>query len=385
MAYFDYAATSPMHEAIIEAWTNAVHVRGNASATHRDGQHSRLMWEEGRDKIAAAIGALPFDVTVTGSGTEAINLAIKGLFWGRNGTPASREAGAPLPRPRILTTEAEHHAALDAIHWLVEAEGAFVDFVRVDDTGTIDLGDMEAKLDDDVALMTTLWTNNEVGTIQPVAQIVALAEAAKVPVHLDAVATLGYTPIDFARSGLAALSVSAHKIGGPVGVGALAVSRSWPIVPLIHGGSQQRLRSGSLDAAGVFAAGVAAERATANIAANAARLSTLRDRLLTGILATIPTAIVRGHHTNRTAGNVHVTVPGLDSVSALFLLDEAGHAASAGSACQAGVQSPSHVLRAMGIADSEGPLRFTLGLENSEAEIDALLEVLPTIVARATH
>lgn len=385
MAYFDYAATSPMHEAIIEAWTNAVHVRGNASATHRDGQHSRLMWEEGRDKIAAAIGALPFDVTVTGSGTEAINLAIKGLFWGRNGTPASREAGAPLPRPRILTTEAEHHAALDAIHWLVEAEGAFVDFVRVDDTGTIDLGDLEAKLDDDVALMTTLWTNNEVGTIQPVAQIVALAEAAKVPVHLDAVATLGYTPIDFARSGLAALSVSAHKIGGPVGVGALAVSRSWPIVPLIHGGSQQRLRSGSLDAAGVFAAGVAAERATANIAANAARLSTLRDRLLTGILATIPTAIVRGHETNRTAGNVHVTVPGLDSVSALFLLDEAGHAASAGSACQAGVQSPSHVLRAMGIADSEGPLRFTLGLENSEAEIDALLEVLPTIVARATH
>jgi cysteine desulfurase len=385
MAYFDYAATSPMHEAIIEAWTNAVHVRGNASATHRDGQHSRLMWEEGRDKIAAAIGALPFDVTVTGSGTEAINLAIKGLFWGRNGTPASREVGAPLPRPRILTTEAEHHAALDAIHWLVEAEGAFVDFVRVDDTGTIDLGDLEAKLGDDVALMTTLWTNNEVGTIQPVAQIVALAEAAKVPVHLDAVATLGYTPIDFARSGLAALSVSAHKIGGPVGVGALAVSRSWPIVPLIHGGSQQRLRSGSLDAAGVFAAGVAAERATADIAANAARLSTLRDRLLTGIRATIPTAIVRGHETNRTAGNVHVTVPGLDSVSALFLLDEAGHAASAGSACQAGVQSPSHVLRAMGIADSEGPLRFTLGLENSEAEIDALLEVLPTIVARATH
>ncbi len=385
MAYFDYAATSPMHEAIIEAWTNAVHVRGNASATHRDGQHSRLMWEEGRDKIAAAIGALPFDVTVTGSGTEAINLAIKGLFWGRNGTPASREVGAPLPRPRILTTEAEHHAALDAIHWLVEAEGAFVDFVRVDDTGTIDLGDLEAKLGDDVALMTTLWTNNEVGTIQPVSQIVALAEAAKVPVHLDAVATLGYTPIDFARSGLAALSVSAHKIGGPVGVGALAVSRSWPIVPLIHGGSQQRLRSGSLDAAGVFAAGVAAERATADIAANAARLSTLRDRLLTGIRATIPTAIVRGHETNRTAGNVHVTVPGLDSVSALFLLDEAGHAASAGSACQAGVQSPSHVLRAMGIADSEGPLRFTLGLENSEAEIDALLEVLPTIVARATH
>jgi len=385
MAYFDYAATSPMHDDVIDAWTHAVHLRGNASATHRDGQKSRLMWEEGRDKIAASIGALPFDVTVTGSGTEAINLAIKGLFWGRNGTPASREIGAPLPRPRILTTEAEHHAALDAIHWLVEAEGAIVDFVRVDDTGTIDLGDLAAKLGDDVALVTTLWTNNEVGTIQPVSEIVALAEKANVPVHLDAVATLGYTPIDFAQSGLAGLSVSAHKIGGPVGVGALAMSRSWPVVPLIHGGSQQRLRSGSLDAAGVFAAGVAAERATADIAANAARLSALRDRLVTGIRATIPTAVLRGHHSNRTPGNAHVTIPGLDSVSALFLLDEAGHAASAGSACQAGVQSPSHVLRAMGVADSEGPLRFTLGLENSEAEIDALLEVLPTIVARATH
>jgi cysteine desulfurase len=385
MAYFDYAATSPMHNAVIDAWTRAVLLRGNASATHRDGQKSRLMWEEGRDKIAASIGALPFDVTVTGSGTEAINLAIKGLFWGRNGTPASREIGASLPRPRILTTEAEHHAALDAIHWLVEAEGAIVDFVGVDDTGTIDLKDLASKLSDDVALVTTLWTNNEVGTIQPVSEIVALAEKANVPVHLDAVATLGYTPIDFARSGLAALSVSAHKIGGPVGVGALAMSRSWPVVPLIHGGSQQRLRSGSLDAAGVFAAGIAAERATADIAANAARLSALRDRLLTGIRAAIPTAVVRGHHINRTPGNAHVTVPGLDSVSALFLLDEAGHAASAGSACQAGVQSPSHVLRAMGVADSEGPLRFTLGLENSEAEIDALLEVLPTIVARATH
>ena len=385
MAYFDHAATTPMSTAVIDAWTSAVRVRGNPSATHRDGQKSRLMWEEGRDKLAAAIGALPFDVTVTGSGTEAINLAIKGLFWGRNGTPATRDTGTAPSRPRILTTEAEHHAALNAIHWLVEAEGAIVDFVHVDNTGTIDLVDLESKLGDDVALITTLWTNNEVGTIQPIPEIVALAETFNVPVHLDAVATLGYTPIDFARSGLAALSISAHKVGGPVGVGALAMSRSWPIVPLIHGGSQQRLRSGSLDAAGVFAAGVAAEIATADVAGNASRLSTLRDRLVAGIQATIPTAVVRGHHANRTPGNVHVTVPGLDSVSALFLLDEAGHAVSAGSACQAGVQSPSHVLRAMGVADSEGPLRFTLGLDNTEAEIDALLQVLPGIVARATH
>ena len=385
MAYFDYAATSPMPTAVVDAWTRAVHQRGNASATHRDGQKSRLLWEEGRDKLAAAIGAVPFDVTLTGSGTEAINLAIKGLFWGRNGTPASREPGAPLPRPRILSTEAEHHAALDALHWLAEAEGAVIEFVRVDETGTVDIADLRAKLGPDVALFTTLWTNNEVGTIQPVAEIVAAATEHDVPVHLDAVATLGYTPIDFAGSGLAALSVSAHKVGGPVGVGALAVSRQWPVIPLIHGGSQQRLRSGSLDAAGVFAAGLAAEIATADLDAKAARLTALRDRLANGILESVPGATIRGHRTNRSPGNVHVTVHGMDSVSALFLLDEAGYSVSAGSACQAGVTAPSHVLRAMGVADSEGPLRFTLGLSNSEGEIDALLRLLPSVIARTTR
>ncbi len=373
-----------MPAAVIDAWTSAVHLRGNASAIHRDGQKSRLLWEEGRDQLSAAIGANPFDVTLTGSGTEAINLAIKGLFWGRNGTPAEREPGAALPRPRVLTTEAEHHAALDTVHWLAQAEGAIVEFVRVDETGTVDLADLAAKLGDDVALVTTLWTNNEVGTIQPVAEIVALASAAGVPVHLDAVATLGYTAIDFANSGLAALSVSAHKVGGPVGVGALAVSRDWSIIPLIHGGSQQRLRSGSLDAAGVFAAGLAAQIATSAIDTKAARLSALRDRLATGILAAVPGATLRGHATNRSPGNVHVTIPGLNSASALFLLDEAGHSVSAGSACTAGVHAPSHVLRAMDVADDEGALRFTLGLENSESDIDALLRILPSIVARTT-
>ncbi|MFM6968757.1 MAG: cysteine desulfurase family protein [Microbacteriaceae bacterium] len=385
MAYFDFAATSPMPEVVIDAWTSAVHQRGNASATHRDGQKSRLLWEEGRDKIAAAIGARAFDVTLTGSGTEAINLAIKGLFWGRNGTPAAREPEAELPKPRILSTEVEHHAALDALHWLAEAEGAVIDFVRVDEDGTVDLADLAAKLGPDVALFTTLWTNNEVGTIQPVADIVALATEHGVPVHLDAVATLGYTLIDFDNSGLAALSVSAHKVGGPVGVGALAVARSAAIVPLIHGGSQQRLRSGSLDAAGVFAAGVAAELATADVAGKAAKLTALRDKLASGILAAIPTATIRGHRTNRSPGNLHITIPGLDSASALFLLDEAGYAVSAGSACQAGVQSSSHVLRAMGVDPSHGPLRFTLGLSNTDAEIDALLELLPSVVARTTR
>jgi cysteine desulfurase len=374
-----------MPAAVIDAWTEAVHQRGNASATHRDGQKSRLVWEAGRDKIAAAIGAAPFDVTLTGSGTEAINLAIKGLFEGRNGPRATRDKDTPLPFPRILLTRAEHQAALDAVHWLGASEGAIVEFVRVDERGTIDLDDLAARLGPDVALVTALWTNNEVGTIQPVAEIVAAAAVHDVPVHLDAVATLGYTVIDFRTSGLAALSISAHKVGGPVGVGALAVSRTAPIVPMIHGGSQQRLRSGSLDAAGVFAAGCAVEIATADITAKAARLRTLRDRLADGILATVPGASIRGHLEQRSPGNVHVTVPGLESASALFLLDEAGFAVSAGSACEAGVEAPSHVLLAMGLSEKDGPLRFTLGLSNTEDEIDALLDVLPAIVARTTR
>lgn len=376
MAYFDCAATAPMPDEVIEAWTFAVKQRGNASAVHRDGQHSRLLWEEGREAVARSLGANPFDVTMTGSGTEAINLAIKGLFWGRN-------QGAS--RPRIITTRIEHHAALDAVQWLADFEGAVVEYVDVDSNGAIVLDDFRARLGDDVALVTTLWVNNEVGTILDVPAIVGAAAEHGVPVHLDGVAAWGYLPIDFANSGLAALSVSAHKIGGPVSVGALAVDRQWTVVPSIHGGSQQRLRSGSLDVAGVYAAGVAARLATADIPHTSEHLQRLTDRLRDGIASAIPAARFRGHPTDRSPANVHITVPGLDSVSALFLLDEQGHAVSAGSACTAGVTSPSHVLHAMGVDDSEGPLRFTIGKRTTESDIDELLDVLPAIVARTTH
>lgn len=376
MAYFDCAATAPMPDEVIEAWTFAVKQRGNASAVHRDGQHSRLLWEEGREAVAKSLGANPFDVTMTGSGTEAINLAIKGLYWGRNKDAA---------RARILTTRAEHHAALDAVQWLADHEGAVVEYIDVDSNGSIVDEDLRARLGDDVALVTTLWVNNEVGTILDVQGIVAVAAEHWVPVHVDAVAAWGYLPINFAASGLAALSVSAHKIGGPVGVGALAVDRSWVVVPSIHGGSQQRLRSGSLDVDGVYAAGVAATLATSDIDSTADRLTQLTSRLRHGILSAIPSAVLRGHPTDRSPANVHITVPSLDSVSALFLLDELGHSVSAGSACTAGVTAPSHVLHAMGVADSEGPLRFTIGKRTTEADIDELLEVLPGIVARTTH
>jgi cysteine desulfurase len=376
MAYFDCAATAPMSDEVIEAWTFAVKQRGNASAVHRDGQHSRLLWEEGREAVAKSIGATPFDVTMTGSGTEAINLAIKGLYWGRN------KDGS---RPRILTTRAEHHAALDAVQWLADSEGATVEYVAVDPNGAVDIDDLRAKLGSDVAVFTTLWVNNEVGTINDVDAIVAAAREHDVPVHMDAVAAWGHVPIDFAASGLAALSVSAHKIGGPVSVGALAVARGWNIVPSIHGGSQQRLRSGSLDVAGVYAAGVAARLATADMDRSTAHMRDMTGRLREGLVAEVPQAILRGHPTRRSPSNLHITVPGLDSVSALFLLDEAGHAVSAGSACQAGVTAPSHVLHAMGVDDGEGPLRFTVGPRTTTADVDALLEVLPGIIARTTH
>jgi cysteine desulfurase len=373
VAYFDFAATAPVLDEVIAAWEFAVRQPGNASATHRDGQKSRLLWEEGRENIARSFGAKPFDVTMTGSGTEAINLAIKGLFWGRN---------ADATRPRIVTTETEHHAALHTVNWLVDHESAVVDFVAVDEYGLIDLDDLRAKLDDDVALVTTLWVSNEIGTIQPIDEIVALALEKGIPVHADAVAAWGHIPLDFDASGLAAMSVSAHKIGGPVGVGAVAVARGWNVVPSIHGGSQQRLRSGSLDVAGTYAAGVAAGRALNHVREHGDRMRSLANRLAAGLRDSIPGVVFRGHPTSRTVDNVHITVPGLDTVSAMFLLDELGHFVSAGSACQAGVNSPSHVLRAIGVADSEGPLRFTLGPSTTESDIDEVLAVLPGIIAR---
>ena len=372
--YFDYAATTPMPEAVIEAWVMATRMVGNASAVHRHGQETRLLWEQGREMVAKSIGAKPFDVTMTGSGTEAINTAIKGFYGSR-----SKSAGK-----KILSTEAEHHATLDTLHWLGKNTDAEIVFVRVDSNGTIDLEDLAAKLGPDVALLTTLWTNNEVGTIQPVKEMVSLAAEHGVPVHLDAVATLGYNPMNFEESGVAALSVSAHKVGGPISVGALAVARGWQIEALVHGGSQQRLRSGSLDAPGVYAAGVAMELATTLQSERNQRLQKLRDRLAKGLFAAVPGATLRGHPAQRSPGNLHVTVGNMDSASALLLLDQAGFAVSAGSACQAGVAGPSHVLRAMGIPDDESPLRFTLGHDTTESEVDELIATIGDVVKQAS-
>ncbi|HEY2643315.1 MAG TPA: cysteine desulfurase family protein [Galbitalea sp.] len=388
--YLDHAATTPMSPAVLAAYVSALTVVGNPSSIHSQGQNAKRMLEEAREQVAASVGADAVEVTFTSGGTESINLAIKGLYWARNavvGRVAPDEvARLSRPRPRVLITAAEHHATLDAAAWLESHESATVEFIPVDSLGRIDLAALESMLGDDVALVSVLLANNEVGTLQPVDDVVALASRFGVPVHCDAVAAYGYVPIDFHASGLAAMSLSAHKIAGPVGVGALVIARTATVTPLIHGGNQQRARSGTQDAAGAVAFGVAAELAAEGIAARQARLRELRDRLITGIHSAVPTAILRGDPVDRLAGNVHFTFPGCEGDSLLFLLDVAGFSVSTGSACQAGVPEASHVLIAMGLseADARGALRITLGEETTEAEIDAFVAALPEAVARAT-
>jgi len=371
--YLDHAATTPMLPSVLTAYISALGLVGNPSSIHSQGQQAKRMLEEAREQVAASLGADSVEVTFTSGGTEAINLAVKGLFWARQGRSS-------LSRPRILVSRAEHHATIDAVEWLEQHEGAVIDWVPVSSTGLIDLDYVAAALADDVALVTVLWANNEVGTIQPVAALVALAEAHGVPVHCDAVSAYGHVPIDFHATGLAALSVSAHKVGGPVGIGALLIARSATITPLIHGGNQQRARSGTQDAAGAVAFGVAA-----SLIEQAPAAATLRDHLIAAVLEAVPSAVLRGDPVDRLANNAHFTFPGCEGDSLLFLLDVAGFSVSTGSACQAGVPEASHALLAMGIpeADARGALRITLGPGTTLEEVDAFVAALPAAVERA--
>lgn len=369
--YLDHAATSPMPPAVRAAYVEALGVVGNPSSIHGHGQAARDLLETARERIAASLGADAVEVVLTGGGTEAVNLAIKGAYWAR------------APRRRILTTRAEHHATLDAVDWLVRHEGAVVDFLDVDAVGRLSLDSLAAALADpaDVALVTALWANNEVGTVQPVAEIARLCREAGVPVHLDAIAAYGAVPVDVHAVGADLVSVSAHKIGGPVGIGALVVARSATVEPLLHGGSQQRVRSGTQDAAGAVAFAVAAE-----LAADHAEVAAVRDRLVAGLLA-LPGVVLRGDPSpeGRLPGNAHATFAGADGDSLLYLLDREGFSVSTGSACQAGVAEVSHVLLAMGVPRDEarGALRFTLGPSTTPSEVDALLAVLPRVLEQA--
>ncbi|GHF06444.1 cysteine desulfurase family protein [Pseudolysinimonas yzui] len=381
--YLDHAATTPMPSAVREAYLEALGLIGNPSSIHTHGQAARDLLETGREQVAASLGVDPVEVVFTGGGTEAVNLAIKGTFWSRNLGGRVATVGS-VSRPRILTTRAEHHATLDAVDWLVRHEGAEVDWIDVDAVGRLSLASLEQALARDpesIALVTALWANNEVGTLQPVAEIVRLAHAAGVPVHLDAIAAYGAVPIDVHTVGADLVSVSAHKIGGPVGIGALVVARTATVEPLIHGGNQQRARSGTQDAAGAAAFGVAA-----GLPHDTTALAALRDRLIAGLLE-LPGVVLRGDPdpAGRLPGNVHVTFAGCDGDALLYLLDRAGFSVSTGSACQAGVAEVSHVLLAMGVPTEEarGALRFTLGPDTTPGAIDALLAVLPGLLERA--
>ncbi|MBT2531889.1 cysteine desulfurase [Arthrobacter sp. ISL-48] len=380
--YLDHAATTPLFAEALAALTRELARTGNPSSLHGSGRRARRSVEDARETIAAAAGAHPSEVIFTSGGTESDNLAVKGLYWSRSGENPSRR--------RILCSAVEHHAVLDTVEWLERHEGADVTWLPVDADGVVDLEVLDSELardPDTIALVTVMWANNEVGTIQPVQRIVELAHAVGVPVHSDAVQAFGSLAVDFKVAGLDAMSISGHKIGGPVGVGALLLGRAVKLTPVQHGGGQERdVRSGTLDTASIAAFAAAAEAATAQLPTESARIAGLRDSLIDGVLLAVPEAVLRGAPgQGRLPGNAHFTFPGCEGDSLLFLLDLAGVESSTGSACTAGVPRPSHVLLAMGLDEetARGAQRFTLGHASSDADVDALLAALPDAYLRA--
>ena len=355
---------------------------GNPSSLHGAGRRARRAVEDARETLAAAAGAHPSEVIFTSGGTEADNLAVKGLYWARRDENPRRT--------RILCSAVEHHAVMDTVEWLEKHEGAHVVWLPVDADGKVRMDVIKHEIErepESVALVTVMWANNEVGTLQPVPEIVELAKPHGIPVHSDAVQAFGSVPVDFRGSGLSAMSVSGHKLGGPVGVGALFLGRAVKLTPVQHGGGQERdVRSGTLDTPAIAAFAAAAEAVTANLERERERLSSLRDRLIRGVLELIPDAVLRGAPGDgRLPGNAHFTFPGCEGDSLLFLLDLAGVESSTGSACTAGVPRPSHVLLAMGLDEdtARGAQRFTLGHSSTEADVDALLKAVPEACLRA--
>ncbi len=379
--YLDYAATVPMPAEVLAVYTDALAVVGNPSSIHSFGQSARQMVEEAREAIALAVNADRNEVIFTSGGTEASNLAIKGLFWERNKETASRK--------KIVSAYTEHHAVIDTIEWLEKHEGAEAVWVPVAQDGELDFDwyrNYLHKHSSEIALVTFMLANNETGVITDVAKFAAEASRFEIPSHSDAVAAFGYLPIDFAELGLSTLAVSAHKVGGPVGVGALLVSRSTKITSLIQGGGQERgIRSGTLNAAGAKAFAFAAETALRNMNQHNQYTRKLIEQIKDGVLVNVPGARFSRGDKDGLAHNAHFTFEGAKSDSLLFLLDQAGIAASAGSACQAGVARPSHVLLAMGRSEAEanGTLRFTVGTATTKADVDRLLEILPELVVTA--
>jgi cysteine desulfurase len=385
VAYLDHAATTPMLAEVAGVLTEQLGRPGNPSSLHGSGRAARRVVEESRESIARSLGARPSDVVFTSGGTEADNLAVRGIFEARR--------TADPRRTRILAPGIEHHAVLDTVRWLADNAGAKVDFVSVDAVGRLRIDELRRRLDadpDDVALVTCMWANNEVGTVQPVAEIVAAAHACDIPVHSDAVQAVGQLPVDFDAVGLDAMTVTAHKLGGPVGVGALLVRREVEVAPLLHGGGQERqIRSGTLATAAIAAFATAVDLAVRRQSEQARRLQDLRADLVRRVRAAVPELVVNGDPEpgpdHRLPGLAHLSFPGCEGDSLLMLLDAQGVECSTGSACTAGVPQASHVLLAMGQdeARARGSLRFSLGHSSTPADIDAAVAALPAAYERA--
>jgi len=379
--YLDHAASTPMYDEAVAAITRQLTQVGNASSLHAPGRAARRTVEESRETIARALGARPGEVVFTSGGTESDNLALKGLFWSRR--------DADPRRVRILSSAVEHHAVLDALHWLADHEGAELELLPVDRLGRLDVDALRDSLARDpgsVALVSVMWANNEVGTLQPVADVVAAAHAHDVPVHTDAVQAVGQVPVDFASSGVDALTLTAHKLGGPYGVGALVVRREVDVTPLLHGGGQERdVRSGTIDVPAIAGFAAAVEVAVGRQAEHALAVSALRDDLVAAVQAQVPDAVLNGDPVDRLPGNAHLTFPGCEGDSLLMLLDARGIACSTGSACSAGVPQPSHVLLAMGCGEEQArsSLRFSLGHTSTGADVEALRAAIAPVVERA--
>ncbi len=367
--YLDHAATTPIFDVAVSAMTEALTKVGNPSSLHTEGRSTRKDVEDAREMIAKSVGCLPSEVIFTGSGTEADNAAIKGLFW---------KSGKKL----ILISAIEHHAVLDPARWLVEHEGAELIEIPVDKSGVLDLNflkELITKRGAEVALISVMHSNNETGVIQPIAEVVKIA--GDIPVHTDAVQSFTKTPLSYKDLGVMAMTLSAHKVGGPLGIGALILKRAFEIPALLHGGGQEReIRSGTLNAPAIVAFAAAA----ASRIYDAEKVQVLRERFENGVLASAPDAYINGVNAKRLPGISNVTFPGTQSDSLLLLMDSMKVSCSTGAACSAGVHRPSHVLLAMGHDEisAQSSLRFSLGANSTAADVDFALSVLPKVIER---
>ena len=367
--YLDHAATTPMFDVAIDAMNSALRKLGNPSSLHTEGRSTRKDVEDAREKIALAVGCLASEVIFTGSGTEADNAAIKGLFWHSD-------------KKVILVSSIEHHAVLDPAHWLAEHEGAELIQIPVNTDGVIDLDFVRktvAERGSEIALISVMHSNNETGVIQPIEEIVKAA--GDIPVHCDAVQSFTKVPLSFKDLGLFAMTISGHKVGGPLGIGALILRRAVEIPALLHGGGQERdIRSGTLNAPSIVAFASAVEAKLYD----AKKIAALRDSFEVGVLAARPDAVINGKSAPRLPGISNITFPGTQSDSLLLLMDSEKVSCSTGAACTAGVHRPSHVLMAMGLTDvvSQSSLRFSFGTTNTEADVAYALSVLPTVIER---